>query len=482
MQEQQTLAQELASVRGEVLAPGESGYDDARSVVNAMIDRRPAAVVRPTGAADVVDVVNTARRRGLGVAAKCGGHSVAGNGSCDEDAVLLDLSALKGVTVDERARRARAGAGVVWGEFDRETQLFGLATPGGRVTTTGIGGFTTGGGYGWLSPVYGLACDNLVAADLVTADGRIVHVDETHEPELLWGLRGGSSNFGIVTSFEFSLHPVGPTVLAGMVLHPLETARDVVRAYRDEVERAPEQVVTGLAVLQAPPAPFVPPEMVGTPILGVIAFYVGDQEDGVDALAGLRAIGTPIADVVQPMPYTAFQAMLDDFAPMGWRNYHGGRHLTGLPDEAIDTYLRYGEQRLSPLTQAILFRHGGAVSRVPADATAASHRDATYMLHPIAQWQEPAEDATHIGWAKALQQAMEPWTTGGVYLNFEQAKDDDTVRRGYSSDKFARLVALKDAWDPGNLFFVNQNIAPSSPVALPGQRVVDLEAGRRVPI
>lgn len=472
----QSLAEELAaSVMGEVITPDDAGYDGARTVINTMIDRRPAAIVRPHGAADVIDTVLAAQRRGLTVAARCGGHSVAGTGTCGPDGVLLDLSALKGVVVDPVARRARAGAGVLWGEFDRETQLHGLATPGGRVTTTGIGGFTLGGGYGWLSPVHGLACDNLVAADVVTADGRLVRVDEEHEPELLWGLRGGSSNFGIVTSFEYALHPIGPTVLAGMLVHPLENAAETARAYRDLVERSPEQVVTGMAVVQAPPEPFVPAEMVGTPVLVVIAFYAGDPDAGAEALADLRRIGPPFADLVEPMPYTAFQAMLDGFNPPGFRHYHGGRHLTGLTDGAIDAYLEKAPQRLSPLSQAVLFRHGGAVSRVPDEATAASHRQATYMLHPIAQWADPTEDPVHTAWAKDLMAALEPWSTGGVYLNFEN--DPEKVRRGYSEQKWARLVALKDAWDPGNLFRVNQNVAPS--VSMPVQRTVELDAKER---
>src|SRR6185437_6756782 len=257
---------ELATgFKGQQVRPGDTGYDEGRTVINAMIDKRPALIVRPTGAADVIDAVNLAREHGLPVGIRCGGHSVAGNGVCD-GGIQLDLSSLKGVQVDVGARRARANAGVLWGEFDRESQLYGLATPGGRVTTTGVGGFTTGGGYAWLSPVYGLTCDNLMSADVVTADGRLVHASDTENPDLLWGLRGGSSNFGVVTSFEFQLHPVGPTVLAGLLIHILEGAHDhglqVARQYREFVESAPEELVTALAVVQAPPAPFVPPEVV----------------------------------------------------------------------------------------------------------------------------------------------------------------------------------------------------------------------------
>jgi len=455
--------------KGEAIRPGGPGYDKARSVFNGMIDRRPALVIRPTGAADIIDAVNLARDAGLPVALRCGGHSVAGNGVVD-DGIQIDLSSLKGVFVDPKARRAWANAGVLWGEFDRETQLFGLATPGGRVTTTGVGGFTTGGGYAWLSPVYGLTCDNLISADVVTADGRLVHASADENPDLLWGLRGGSSNFGIITSFEFQLYPVGPTVLAGMLIHMLDNARDVVRQYRDHVQSAPEELVTALAVVQAPPAPFVPPELVGTPVLGIIGFYVGDPTTGEKVMDGLRRIGPPAMDLVQPMPYTAFQAMLDDFAPEGLRGYNRGVHLHSLPDDAIDAFLANGEQRLSPLSQAILFRHGGAVSRIPKDSAAAGHRDAMYMAHPIATWSDPAEDAVHIGWTKKLIDSLTPYATGGVYLNFEQDEGADLVRRGYDADTYARLVALKDKWDPTNVFRVNQNIPPSRVIQLPGQR------------
>jgi FAD/FMN-containing dehydrogenase len=446
---------------GEQLRPGDYGYDSSRSTINAMIDKRPALIVRPYSASDVIDAVNLARSVELPVGVRCGGHSVAGNGVSD-GGVQIDLSSLKGVHVDPAARRARANGGVLWGEFDRETQLFGLATPGGRVTTTGVGGFTTGGGYGWLSPKYGLACDNLVSADVVTADGALVRASESENADLFWGLRGGGSNFGIVTSFEFALHPVGPLVLAGMLIHLVDGAGDVVRAYRDFVESQPEELVTALAIVPAPPAPFVPPDLVGTPVLGMVVFYIGDPADGERAAKGLRQIGPPAMDLVQAMPYVAFQALLDDFAPRGWRNYHRGIHLAALPDAAIDAFLETGVQTLSPLTQAILFRHGGGVARVAPESTAAGHRDAVYMAHPIAQWQDAAEDEKHLAWCRRFADAMSQFGTGGVYLNFEQNEGQDRVRAGYDPATYARLVALKNAWDPTNLFRVNQNIPPTA--------------------
>ncbi|MGH3343576.1 MAG: FAD-binding oxidoreductase [Carbonactinosporaceae bacterium] len=451
---------------GEAIRPGGKAYDEARSVYNGMVDKRPALVVRPSGAADVIDAVNLARNRQLPLAVRCGGHSVAGTSTCD-GGVLIDLCRLKGTRVDPARRTARANAGVVWGEFDRETQLFGLATSGGRVTTTGVGGFTLGGGYGWLSPRYGLACDNLVSADIVTADGLLVTASEAENADLFWGIRGGGGNFGVVTSFEFGLHPVGPLVLAGLLLHPVEEAKSRIRAYRDYVEAAPEELVTALAILPAPPEPFVPPHLHGKPVLAMVVIYVGDPAEGRDVVAPLQRLGPPLADLVQPMPYTAFQSLLDPFAPRGWLNYHRGEHLTGLPDGAIDAYVDVGSEVSSPMSQAIMFRHGGAVSRISDDANAAGNRDAAYMAHPIACWQHPAETRGELEWVDNFSRALEPYKTGGTYLNFEPEAGSDQVRAGYGAEKYARLVRLKDTWDPGNLFRLNHNIKPSHETPAP---------------
>jgi FAD/FMN-containing dehydrogenase len=454
-----------AAFAGVQFRPGDDGYDVARAVYNAMIDKRPALIARCTGVADVVDAVRLARENGLPLAVRCGGHSVAGKGVVD-DGVLIDLCGMKGVQVDPRAGVARVNGGVLWGEFDRETQLFGLATPGGRMTTTGVGGFTLGGGYGWLSTKHGLACDNMIRAQVVTADGRVVTAGEDENPELLWGLRGGGGNFGVVTSYEFRLHDLGPLIMGGMVVHPIENAREVARAWRDWIETAPEAVGSALGILLAPPEPFVPPEVQGTPVLGILAMYAGDPDEGEQVLRPLRGeIGPPAVDLLDRIPYTAFQAIVDPFSPHGWLNYHRGEHLAGLPDAAIDAYVEHGARVSSPMSQSIIFRHGGAIARVPEDATAASHRDAPYMWHPIAAWNDPAQTERQIAWVREFSAAMAPFGTGGVYLNFEQDEGEGHVRAGFGLEKYERLAALKAEYDPGNLFRINQNITPARAAA-----------------
>lgn len=447
-----------ARFRGELIAPGTTGYDTARRVWNVSIDKRPALIARPRDASDVAAAVVFARDRDLPVAVRCGGHSVAGTSACD-DGLLIDLSLMKRVQVEHDHLVAHADAGVLWGEFDKETQAFGLATPGGRVTTTGIGGFTLGGGYGWLSPRHGLACDNLIAADVVTADGQLISVNENENEDLLWGLRGGGGNFGIVTSFEFRLHPVGPTVVGGMLLHPLDQAEEVLRQYRDYAEQAPDELATAFAFFPAPPEPFVPASLQGETVLGIIACHCGDVEDGLRLVQPLKEVGPPAVDLVGPMPYVDLQAMLDPTAPPGWRWYNTGEHLDGLTDDAIATVIRHAPQGLAPLTQTIVFRHGGAVSRVPDADTAFSNRGSPYLLHPLAAWMDPSDEDQHIEWLRSLVRDMEPFKTGGVYLNFTPDGDERLVD-GFGAAKYERLVALKEKYDPSNIFRFNHNIRP----------------------
>jgi FAD/FMN-containing dehydrogenase len=427
-----------------------------------MIDRRPAVIARCATTADVVAAVNAARERGLVVAVRCGGHSLPGFSTCD-DGMLIDLSGLKSIAVDPQARTARADGGVLWRELDAATQAHGLHTPGGRVTTTGLGGFTTGGGYGWTSSKYGLACDNLISAQVVLADGSVVRASEHEHPDLFWGIRGGGGNFGIVTEFEFRLHPLGPIVLAGLAMFPIDRAPDVLRAWRDWADAAPDEVSTGCAVITAPPEPFVPPELRGQPVLGIPVLYVGDPEAGAGAVRPLKDLG-PAVDHIGPMPYTAFQAALDPLAPWGVRCYFRGEYMPEFSDAAVEVFLAHAPGLAAlgaPLTQLVIFRIGQGVAAVPGEATAFSHRDARYLFHPISAWTNPADDSRMIAANRAFAAAMRPFSTGAAYLNF--TVEADRVRDAYGDGKYARLVALKDTYDPANLFRLNQNVRPSHP-------------------
>lgn len=445
---------------GEVLTPTQPGYDEARRVFNAMIDRRPAVIARCTSTTDVRAAVNVAREHGLVVAVRCGGHSVAGLSTCD-DGMLIDLGGLNSIAVVPEARRARAGGGVLWGEFDAATQAHGLHTPGGRVTTTGLGGFTTGGGYGWTSSRHGLACDNLISVEVVLADGSAVRASEQEHADLFWGIRGGGGNFGIVTELEFRLHPLGPIVVAGLVMFPIERGQDVVRRWRDWADAAPDEVSTACAVITAPPEPFVPAELRGKPVIGFAVLYVGDAEFGAGAVQPLKDLG-PVVDHVGQMPYTAFQAALDPLAPWGVRSYWRGEYMRELSDAAIDTFLAHAVDVTTlgaPLSQMIIFRIGQGVAAVPDEATAFSHRDARYLFHPISVWTEPADDERMIAANRASAAALRTFSTGASYLNF--TPESDRVRDAYGEQKYARLVALKNTYDPANLFRLNQNIRPS---------------------
>ncbi len=452
----------VATFGGDLVDREHESFDALRAVYNGMIDRRPAIIARPTGAADVIAAIRYARAEGLAVAVRSGGHAVAGTSTAD-DALLLDLSLMKGVRVDPEALTARVAPGTLWGQLDRETQVFGLATPGGRVTTTGVGGFTTGGGYGWISPAYGLACDNLLSADVVTADGELVVASEQENEDLFWGIRGGGGNFGVVTSFDFMLHPVGPTIIGGLLLWPLDAGHEVMRAWRDFMDEAPNELSGAVLTLPAaPPEEFIPAELHGSPVFAMIVCHLGDEDsDVIEPLKDLE----PSLDLLGPMPYCALQAMIDPFAPPGLRNYWRGLHLAGLPDEAIDAFVDNAPLGLDLPTEAVLFRHGGAVSRVPDHATAFSHRDAVYMFHPIAAWPDPARDKAHLDWVRRASEAMAPFTTGGVYLNFTADEGERGVHAGYSREKWERLVELKDRYDPTNMFRFNHNIRPSGGLA-----------------
>jgi FAD/FMN-containing dehydrogenase len=451
---------------GELIVPGDPAYDEARAVFNAMIDRRPAVIARCRTTADVAIAVNFARENALEVAVRSGGHSVAGLSVC-EDGIVIDLGGLKEIKVDSVTKRARAGGGVLWGEFDAAAQAYGLHTPGGRVTTTGIGGFTTGGGYGWTSSKYGLTCDNLLSAEVVLADGGIVTASEHEHEDLFWAIRGGGGNFGIVTEFELRLHELGPTVLAGLALWPLERAGEVLRGWRDYVNEAPDELSTACVVVTAPPEPFVPEHLRGRTAVGMAALYVGDPEEGASVVQPLKDL-KPDLDHIEPMPYTVFQAVFDPFAPRGMRSYWRGEYMSELQDEAIDTFVEHAPpltEAAVPLSQMVIFRIGQGVTAVPEEAAAFSHRDANYLFHPISVWQDPSDDERLIGANRAFADAMRPYGTGGAYLNF--TPEADRVCDAYGAEKYEQLVTLKDRYDPDNLFRMNQNIKPSKEAGTP---------------
>jgi FAD/FMN-containing dehydrogenase len=449
-----------ATFRGELIRPQDDGYDAARAVFNAMIDRRPALIARCTGVADVTAAVNFARENELVVAVRGGGHSVPGYATCD-GGIVIDLSPMKGIWVDPEARIARAQAGLTWGEFDRETQHFGLAVTGGRVTHTGIAGQTLGSGSGWLERKYGLTCDSLLSAEVVTANGKFLKASEKENEDLFWGLKGGGGNFGIVTSFEFRLHPVGPIVLGGMLLHPFSRAKELLRFWRDYIETAPDELSVSPAILTAPPAPFVPEHMKGQLAAGLIVCYAGSPQEGEEVVRHLKEFGPPEVDLVQPMPYTVVQTLIDPANPPGRRNYWKAENMNELSEEAIDTLVDHTATITSPFSVILIEPKGHAISQVREDETAIGGRDAAHTLYAFSMWENPSEDDTHITWTRELMEAMEPFITPGVSLNFTSDQGQERVKDFFGRDgKYDRLIALKNKYDPNNLFRLNQNIRP----------------------
>lgn len=448
------------SVRGPVLAPGSSEYDQARTIWNGMIDRRPALIVQCTTAVDVQECVRFAAGHGLLVTVKGAGHNIAGNAVAD-DALMIDCSRMKQVIVDPHTRLARVEPGVTLAEFDAEAQRFGLATPLGINSTTGVAGLTLGGGFGWLTRKFGLTIDNLVSAEVVTADGQLRQASQREHADLFWAIRGGGGNFGVVTSFEFRLHEVGPEVLAGLIVHPFEHARAVVDQYRRFVAAAPDELSCWLVFRQAPPLPFLPAPWHGREILVIAAVYAGDLAEGQRVLAPLRAFGSPIADVIGPTPYAAFQQAFDPLLTPGARNYWKSHDMQQVSDGARDTIIEYVSKLPTAQCEIFLGQLGGACARVAPDAMAFSRRDAEFVLNVHTRWDDPADDARCIAWARGFFKAMEPHALGSVYVNFMPADETDRVQAAYGPN-FARLASIKAAWDPQNLFRMNQNIQPAA--------------------
>jgi FAD/FMN-containing dehydrogenase len=460
MQRTDTLATLAQQLRGELIRPGDAAYDEARRVWNGMFDRHPAAIARVQGAVDVVAVVDYARETGTELAVRGGGHSSAGYSTVD-GGIVLDFSRMRGVWVDPQAKVAYAQAGALWGDVDRETQAHGLAVPGGQISHTGIAGLTLGGGIGWLSRRDGLTIDNLLSVDLVTADGRLVTASEREHPDLFWGLRGGSGNFGVVVSFEYRLHDVGPLVLGGPLLYELDEAPAVLRNVRDFFAGAPDEVSLWLALTHVPPKPSFPQERWGTPVLAVVPFCT-DLERGPTLLESLTSFGSPFANMHGPIPYTVLQSALDDVDPHGHRYWERGDYLADLSDDAIDALVEGARTVSSKLTEILVFPMGGAIARVPAGATAFGDRSAPWAVWVASQWTDPAEDAVHRDWTRGFSASLAPFTTGAVYVN--AIGGDVTEARKLAAfggpAKHERLRELKRAWDPDNLFHLNHNIAP----------------------
>jgi hypothetical protein len=448
------------SFRGALLQPPEEGYDEARRVWNGVIDRKPALVARCAGSDDVVAAVRFARELELPVSVRCGGHSVAGYGVCD-DGLMIDLSLMKAVRVDPVTRTAWAAGGVLWSDFDKATQPFGLATTGGIISHTGVGGLTLGGGLGHLMRKHGLTVDNLLAVDLVTAAGDRIRVDAEAEPELFWGVRGGGGNFGIVTAFQFQLHPVGPFIVGGPIFWPVDQAPRVLGFLREFAPSAPDELGITVAVMPAPPSPFTPSDQVGRPVVGLILAWVGDPAEADHVVRPLRALGRPIGDGFRPLPYVALQSMLDGGAPHGRYYYWKARRLPRLTDEVIDIFVAHIGAMTSPFAQINGWAVGGAASRVDESATAVGDRAPGFEMSVTVGWL-PSDNASerHRAWVREGWEALAPHSQG-VYANFISDEGYAGLQAAYGPSRLHRLTVLKDRYDPTNVFRMNANIPPS---------------------
>ncbi|WP_378946544.1 FAD-binding oxidoreductase [Mesorhizobium sp. ANAO-SY3R2] len=445
-----------ASLRGEVLNAGDAGYDEARSVWNAMIDRRPGLIVRCAGAADVVAAVNFARENKLLVAVRGGGHNIAGSAVCD-GGLMIDLSKMKSVRVDRLARRVWVEPGATLADLDKETQAFGLAVPTGINSTTGVAGLTLGGGFGWTTRKLGLTIDNLLSADVVTADGELVRASTGEHADLFWALRGGGGNFGIVTAFEFKLAKLGPQVTAGLVVHPFDNAKAVLKDYRRVLADAPDELTCWAVMRQAPPLPFLPAHWHGKEVLVLAMCHCGELADGEKATAALRGIGTPIVDVVGPSPFTGWQAAFDPLLAPGARNYWKSHDFIELSDETIEILDGAVRNLPGPECEIFIGHVGGAAGRVAADATAFPQRNSHFVMNVHARWREAAMDRNCIDWAREIYEAAKPQAAGTAYINFMPADEADRIEAAYGGN-YARLLEVKQKYDPQNLFRMNQNL------------------------
>jgi FAD/FMN-containing dehydrogenase len=451
----------LDGFSGTVLRPGDDGYDEARRVSNFAIDRRPAFIARCRTTADVAAAVRFGVRHELAIAVRGGGHSIPGHSTC-EGGLVVDLSQMKAIAVHPEAQRATVEPGVIWREIDAATQQHGLALPGGEVSDTGVAGLTLGGGIGWLSRAFGLTCDSLIAAELVAADGSIHTVSGERDPELLWGLRGGGGNFGVVTRFGFRLHPVPVPMFAGFVMHPLQRASEALAAFMELAADAPDGLGLNAALVVAPPAPFVPEPVRGRAVAILAAGWIGDDGEGADLVSRLRKAGEPVLDTFGRMPYTVLQSMVDDSVPAGIASYARSEWLRPLDSAGTEALMAAASEPTSPMSQVLVRIMGGAIARVPADATAFRFREAAAMLTVAAMWPNPADPGDqHRAWCRTQWEALRPWSAGGGYVNHLGDEGRGRIHEAYGDDAWQRLVALKRRWDPDNVFALNQNIPPT---------------------
>ncbi len=442
-----------SELRGPALRPGEPGYDEARTLYNAMIDNKPAVIVRCAGVADVMEGVKFAAANGLLLSVRGGGHNVAGNAVCD-GGLMLDLSTMNSVRVDPKAKRAYAEGGATWSDYDSETQAFGLGSTGGLISATGVAGLTLGGGIGWLQGKYGLACDNVISFDIVTADGELVTASAEENSDLYWGLRGGGGNFGVVVSFEFTLHEIGP-FLAGMLLYPLAEAKESLAAFRDFLAETADELGALAGLVTAPD---------GAPVLALVFVYNGDLDEGARVLQPMREFGPPMMDTLGPMPYRLVQTLFDEGAPPGLRNYWKSSFLERLPEEAIQALVACRASMPSPNSKLFIECLGGAMARIDRDEMAFDHRDVPYNFLILGAWEKSEDDDANIAWARETWQALQPYASSGVYVNYlgqEADEGAERVRASYGQAKYDHLVVLKTKYDPNNLFRMNQNIKPA---------------------
>jgi len=448
-----------SSLRGSLIEPGDDGYNQSRTIWNAMIDRRPALVVRCAGVSDIQKAVLFAREHKLLTAIKGGGHNIAGNAVCD-DGLLIDLSNMRSVRIDAKAKIAHVEPGATLGDFDHETQAFGLSAPMGINSTTGVAGLTLGGGFGWLSRKHGMTVDNLLAADVVTANGKLIRASKKENADLFWALRGGGGNFGIVTRFEFKLHPVGPEVLTGLVVYSLKDAPAALKQYDKYVKKLGNETSVWVVLRQAPPLPFLPAHVHGQEVIVFAAFHAGDPKKGKKAIEPIRKFGTVLGEHIGVQPYKNWQKAFDPLLTPGARNYWKSHNFTDIRDGAIDVTVNYVSKLPSPQCEIFFGLIGGATTRPAKTAMAYSHRDAIYVCNVHGRWENPADDKKCIEWARGFFKDAAKFATGGVYVNFLTEEETDRVQAAYGPG-YKKLVKAKKKYDPQNLFRVNQNIAPA---------------------